>query len=250
VLDDWAPAPKFYDVSNGSFDDPELAYIPFAFGKLFEMGAAGNTNCWKTETIDSFERFTQSECIWIEVWVELRSADKVSAYRAWLDNYVTEQKKLGRFPRPLNNALYNVDGWLEFNDVVGSDRKAMVLLAFAFLAVCLVNTVGLLLAKFMRRSSEIGVRRALGASRREIFAQYLVEAGAIGLIGGIAGLGLALLGLWAVRQQPAGYAELAHIDPTMLATTIVLAVASSVAAGLLPAWRAMQITPAIQLKSQ
>jgi putative ABC transport system permease protein len=53
-----------------------------------------------------------------------------------------------------------------------------------------------------------------------------------------------------VRQQPAGYAELAHLDVTMLLTTFVLALVSSVLAGLLPAWRAMQIAPAIQLKSQ
>jgi putative ABC transport system permease protein len=94
------------------------------------------------------------------------------------------------------------------------------------------------------------VRRALGASRRAIFAQYLVEAGAVGFAGGIAGHGLSLLGLWAVRQQPASYAELAHIDLGMLLLTFVLAVVASILAGLLPAWSAMQVAPAVQLKSQ
>ncbi|HRO27213.1 MAG TPA: FtsX-like permease family protein, partial [Luteimonas sp.] len=123
-------------------------------------------------------------------------------------------------------------------------------LGFGFLLVCLLNTVGLLLAKFLRRSSEIGVRRALGASRSEIFKQCLVEAGTIGLAGGVLGLGLALLGLWGVRQQPSNYAELAHLDLGMLLTTFALAIVASLFAGLLPAWRAMQVTPAIQLKSQ
>jgi putative ABC transport system permease protein len=140
--------------------------------------------------------------------------------------------------------------WLDVQNAVPGDVRLQMWLAFGFLAVCLLNTVGLLLAKFMRRSSEIGVRRALGASRRAIFAQCLVEAGAIGLLGGIAGLLLAVLGLWAVRQQPAGYAELAHLDVPMLLATFALALASSVLAGLLPAWRAMQVAPAIQLKSQ
>ena len=72
----------------------------------------------------------------------------------------------------------------------------------------------------------------------------------IGLAGGIAGLGLALLGLWAVRQQPDSYAELARLDLPMLLATFALALVSSVLAGLLPAWRAMQVAPAIQLKSQ
>src|SRR5690606_21951184 len=107
-----------------------------------------------------------------------------------------------------------------------------------------------LLAKFLRRSSEIGVRRALGASRAEIFKQCLVEAGAVGLAGGVLGLGLSLLGLWAVRQQPASYSQLAHLALGMRLLTFVLAIVASVLAGLLPAWRAMQVAPAIQLKSQ
>jgi putative ABC transport system permease protein len=115
--------------------------------------------------------------------------------------------------------------------------------------VCLVNTVGLMLAKFLRRSPELGVRRALGASRREVFMQLLVESGVIGLTGGIAGLLLSLVGLWLVRKQPSDYAALAHLDLPMLLATFLLAVGASLLAGLLPAWRACQVTPALQLKS-
>jgi putative ABC transport system permease protein len=140
--------------------------------------------------------------------------------------------------------------WLDYKRVVPGDVRLQVWLAFGFLLVCLLNTVGLLLAKFLRRSSEIGVRRALGASRRAIFAQCLVEAGTVGLAGGVLGLGLAQLGLWAVRQQPVSYADLVHLDPLMLLATFCLAIAASVLAGLVPAWQACQVTPALQLKSQ
>src|SRR5690606_1107560 len=118
-----------------------------------------------------------------------------------------------------------------------------------FLLVCLLNTVGLLLAKFLRRANEIGVRRALGASRRAIFAQCLVEAGTVGLAGGVLGLGLAWLGLWALRQQSSGVADILHLDLPMLATTFVLSVVASMLAGLVPAWQACQLAPAMQLKS-
>ena len=124
--------------------------------------------------------------------------------------------------------------WLDFNKVVPGDVRLQLWLAFGFLLVCLVNTVGLLLAKFLRRGGEIGVRRALGASRRAIFTQCLVEAGTVGLAGGVLGLGLALLGLWAVRQQPASYAELAHLDPSMLLATFALAIVASLLAGCCP----------------
>jgi putative ABC transport system permease protein len=115
--------------------------------------------------------------------------------------------------------------------------------------VCLLNIVGLLLTKFLRRSPEIGVRRALGASRRDVFTQLLVEAGMIGALGGVLGLALAYLGLWAVRQRPTGYAELATLDTTMLGATFALALASTLLAGVLPAWRGCQVAPALQLKS-
>jgi putative ABC transport system permease protein len=254
VLNDWRPTPKFYDVSNGAFDEPELAYIPYAFGRVFEMGAAGNTNCWKTETIDSFERFTQSECIWQEVWVELRTPEKVRAYREFMDNYVTEQKKLGRFPRPLNNALYDVDGWLKFNDVVGDDRKAMVILAFAFLAVCLINTVGLLLAKFLNAAPVAGVRRALGASRADIFWQHLTEAGIVSLAGGIAGALLGVGGLWALRawftKLDDTTAQRLPFDVDTLLLAIGISLVAGLLAGLYPAWRIGRAAPASYLKVQ
>jgi putative ABC transport system permease protein len=146
--------------------------------------------------------------------------------------------------------LRNVMDWLEYQRVVPGDVILQMWLGFCFLLVCLVNTVGLLLAKFLRRSGEIGVRRALGASRKAIFLQCLVEAGTLGLAGGILGLGLSLLGLWLVRQQPSSYAKLAHLDPGMLLVTFALAIVASLLAGLLPAWRAMQVTPAVQLKTQ
>jgi putative ABC transport system permease protein len=77
----------------------------------------------------------------------------------------------------------------------------------------------------------------------------LVEAGTLGVVGGVLGLGLAWLGLFAVRHQPTQYAELAQLDLPMLAATFILAVVTSLIAGLLPAWRGCQVAPAIQLKS-
>ena len=71
--------------------------------------------------------------------------------------------------------------WMKHLGVVSSDAKLSTWLAFGFLLVCLVNTVGLLLAKFSARAGEVGVRRALGATKNEIFRQFLTEAAVIGL---------------------------------------------------------------------
>jgi putative ABC transport system permease protein len=252
VLDEWRPVPRFYDLNNSRFGEVEQVFIPFSTARDMRLGHNGNMNCWG-DTSDGGEEGQyglNAPCTWIQYWVELDSADKVRAYRQYLENYSDQQRAAGRFERPTNVGLRNVMQWLEFNNVVPRDVRLQAWLALGFLLVCLLNTVGLLLAKFMRRSGEIGVRRALGASRRAVFSQYLVEAGVVGLAGGALGLGLALLGLWAVRQQPAGYAELARLDATMLAATFALALFASLLAGILPAWRAGQVAPAIQLKSQ
>jgi putative ABC transport system permease protein len=145
--------------------------------------------------------------------------------------------------------MFDLMQWLDFNRVVPSDVRLQTWLAFAFLAICLFNTIGLLLAKFLRRAGEIGVRRALGASRTAVFAQCLVEAGMIGLLGGLGGLLLTMLGLWLIRRQPVEYADLIHLDPSMFGLTFALAIAASLLAGVLPALRASRVAPALQLKT-
>jgi putative ABC transport system permease protein len=249
VLDDWDPVPHFYDLATGRYDSGEDVYLPFSTAMDLKLGRNGNMNCYG-DSPDGDNTGVNANCAWIQYWVELDSPGDAAGYKAYLDNYSRQQRSAGRYQRPPNTRLRDVMAWLDFNQVVPGDVHLQLWLALAFLLVCLVNTVGLLLAKFLRRSSEIGVRRALGATRSAIFAQYLVESSTIGLAGGVLGLGLALLGLWAVRQQPVDYAPLARLDAPMLLLTFALALLASLLAGLLPAWRAMQIAPAIQLKSQ
>ena len=248
VLDEWRLVPRFYDMFNDQYGTMESVFLPFSTSRDLDLGTQGNTNCWDDSNGDV--RGLNAPCAWLQYWVELDSPAKAADYRNYLVNYSNQQRAAGRFHRPANVRLRNVMELLEYNKTVPSDVRLQLWLALGFLLVCLVNTVGLLLAKFLRRSGEIGVRRALGASRGEIFKQCLVEAGTIGMAGGVLGLLLALLGLWAVRQQPASYASLAQLDGSMLLTTFALALIASLLAGLLPAWRAMQVTPAIQLKSQ
>ena len=249
VLDTWRPNPHFYDVYMGNYAASEDVFVPLSTSRDAHFDHNGSTDCWGTGGGDQ-EHAETSPCVWLQFWVQLDSAAKVASYKEFLVHYSQEQKSLGRFERPPNVRLPDLMAWLDINKVVPGDVRLQTWLAFGFLLVCLVNTVGLMLAKFLRRAGELGVRRALGASKREVFAQLLVESGVIGLAGAIGGLLLAFLGLWLVRLQPSSYASLAHLDLKMLLITFVLAIGSTLLAGLLPAWRACQITPALQLKSQ
>jgi len=251
VLNDWRPIPKFYDMNSSSgFGKIEDAFLPFSTSRDLDLARSGNMNCFDSRSSGLKATDLGAPCMWIQYWAELDTPQKARDYLAYLNNYATEQHASGRYKRPAIAAMPDLMAWMKINKVVPSDVELQTWLAFGFLLVCLLNTVGLLLAKFLRRSQEIGVRRALGASRRAIFMQCMVEAGTIGLAGGLLGLGLSELGLWAVRQQPADYADLAHLDPLMLMTTFALAIVASLLAGVLPAWRACLVPPAAQLKSQ
>lgn len=251
VLDEYYPVPRFYDVSVGALNKPEDLYMPFALKEELELDPNGNVNCWKSPAGEGFKAFLQSECINYQMWVELPTAADKREYEDYLYNYVTEQKKLGRFPRPMNNRLLNVMEWLEDQEVVEDDAQILLWLSFMFLAVCLLNTIGLLLAKFVSKSAEIGLRRAVGASKSDLFKQHLVETAVIGICGGVLGLLLALLGLEGIKMLYGEIPEpLVQLDLTMVGVALLLALISSVAAGLYPTWRACSIAPASQLKSQ
>ncbi|MBT8449396.1 MAG: ABC transporter permease [Gammaproteobacteria bacterium] len=251
VLDNYQVTPKYYDVTNGPFNEAEDYYIPFNLVTELELSRAGNTNCWKPVSENGYEAFLNSECIWIQFWAELPSESEQENYMAFLDNYANEQKEFGRFPRPLNNRLSNVNEWLDQQNVVDDSAQVVMWLSVMFLAVCLLNTIGLLLSKFSNKSAEIGLRRALGASKATLFLQHSVESIIIGIAGGLVGLFLAWLGLQGVTILFGDeIARLARLDVMMVITAIGLAIVSALLAGFYPTWRACNVQPATQLKTQ
>jgi putative ABC transport system permease protein len=260
VLKDWQPIPKFYDLNEGSFNSPDDAYVPFNWTRTLQELPAGRSGDWEANTPGTYSGYLASEAVWIEMWVELPTAASRDQMLSFMNSYWAAQRKAGRFQRPLNNHLTNVGEWLKVNGVVSSDTSILLRLAFAFLAVCLINTVGILLAKFLKRSPVTGLLRALGASRRQIFWQHLVEVGAIAAAGAATGVILGAAGLKAVQMLYAAtsfgdagdsnYAALAHFDLVGIGWALALAALSTVAAGLYPAWTIGRLPPSRYLKSQ
>lgn len=249
VLKEWHPAPKFYDVTTGAFQEPEAFYLPTQLYETLQPDRSGNTNCWKPENLDSFQAFNNSECTWIQYWVQLDTREQQQRYADFLHAYLQEQASIGRSARPDQYLMATPEEWLEINEVVADDNRVLVGLSFLFLIVCLLNTVGLLLAKFLGRAGDISVRRALGASRLDIFRQQLIECGFIGLLGGIAGLGLAGVGLMVVRKMYR-FEGSSMMDGEMILVAFITAVLASIAAGLWPAWQICRVPPAGYLKTQ
>jgi putative ABC transport system permease protein len=254
VIDRWQPVPRFYhaDGTYRALADTEQVFVPMNRAIDAQWGPRGNTNCWKMpdENLPLFEGFLQSECVFTQFWAELDSSEQAGAYKDYLDNYVRGQKEIGRFERPLNTFISDVMEWMDVNEIVQNDNRVLVRLSFLFLLVCVLNTVGLLMAKFMGKGGEVALRRAMGASRQHVFQQNLVEVGLIGVLGGLAGTGLAWLGLRAVESLYRGYQHLVHLDLAMLLTAVSVATAAAILAGLYPVWRVSRLAPAGLLKTQ
>ncbi|WP_237067198.1 ABC transporter permease [Microbulbifer guangxiensis] len=251
VTEHWQPSPKVHDLNNGSFNNSAEVFLPFGLHRQFEIYPWGNNNGWKAEEINSYEDRLNSDVVWLQYWVQLDSPEQVEDYRDFLTAHIRGQKAQGRFPRPLKFGLTNPSEWLQLNEVVDGDDRMLSWLSLAFLLVCLVNAVALLLAKFLRKAPEAGVRRALGASRNAVFSQHLVESGCVGLAGGLVGILLTLGGLGLIRQLQMGYMDrVAAMDWTMMIAAIGLAVLSSLLAGLYPAWRISRTNPSVYLKTQ
>ncbi|HVU81635.1 MAG TPA: ABC transporter permease, partial [Rhodanobacteraceae bacterium] len=182
----WNPLPRFYALFGSSgFEQPADFYIPFTRALDLKIDTAGNNSCRGKISQSGWDAWLQSNCVWITPWVELDGAAQVARYRNFLEGYSADQQRAGRFGWPPNARLRNVTQWLAYMHVVPPESRISLLVSLGFFVICLVNTVGLLLAKFMRRAGEIGVRRALGASRREIYTQFFIEAGTIGAAGGL-----------------------------------------------------------------
>jgi putative ABC transport system permease protein len=248
VVDAWNPQPRVYDVSGR---DTEDVFLPFSTAIDRQIERAGGIDCSKMPDQPGWFSYLNSECIWFGFWVELPAAAAAQSYRDFLRNYAAEQTRLGRFHWAPRVALYDVRNWLSRQKVVPDEVRLAATVAFGFLFVCLLNSTALLLAKFSGSSGEFSVRRALGASKIDIFAQCFAETAAVGFVGGLLGLILTTVGLRverSVMDDPLG--RLTHLDSSMVLLTLILAIVATIGSGLYPAWRASRVQPAWHLKAQ
>ncbi len=161
-----------------------------------------------------------------------------------LNALVPELKKQGTYSKDAKVQL----GLISLQRAMTEDlREPLKMLWAAVIAVFIlgcVNIGGMLLARASGRVGEIATRLALGAPIRRIVRQLLVESTALGLMGGIAGIGVGYLSLRALKVLGAGafsFLETVTLDWRVLIATLALTILAGIAFGLVPAWQAAHV---------
>ena len=145
----------------------------------------GNSDGWgPSPATPGFEGFLVSETCWIQMWVELPDAAAVSAYHGLPGRLRARAEEARALPAAAQQPRHERAraAWTT-SEIVPKEANTLLIVSLLFLAVCALNLVGLLLGKFLARAPEVGVRRALGASRLDIFVQHIVECELIGARG-------------------------------------------------------------------
>ena len=263
VLDEWQSQRRVFDgtYTSQSLDD---AFVPYQFAIDTNMLRWQRIRCHPHEyaTFHEFVRsdiqgLVNSECQWVNLWAKLDTKEQAQAYHDFTVQYVTEQKQYGRFVRPILNFVTNINEQMANFSQRGWTRE-IEMLSQLFFFVCLVNAIGMLLTKFMAGTKEVSLRRALGAKKKVIMLQHLIEVSIIGLFGGLVGVVVSFAGLnlmkyvrWYASDYTADLSVLNsafQLDFTMVSVAIGVAVLSTIIVGLYPIWRVVNISPASQLK--
>ncbi|HUJ15352.1 MAG TPA: ABC transporter permease [Thermoanaerobaculia bacterium] len=250
VLAPWRPFIRMYDLVGNWAGPPDGIYMPFSVGPRMEIGPGGDTDTpsWGANiNFNDYRTALMSEMNFVQLWVELRSPADRAAYQRYVDDYVLQQKKGGRFPRPLNNVVMSLrESMVDFG-VIRPKLSAMAAISVLFLVICSLNLSGLVLGKFLARAPEVSVRRALGASRIDVFLQHIFECELVGIAGGAIGM-LISVGVVRFIGKLISDTSVISLDAEMIASAILLSLVAGFVAGLYPAWRICSVQPAVQLK--
>jgi predicted permease len=141
------------------------------------------------------------------------------------------------------------------DQVVGNVRRSVLIMLGAVTLVLLIacaNVANLLLSRATGRAKEVAIRAALGAGRVRLMRQLLTESVLLGVLGGAAGLLVAVLSLFVVRDiNPGNIPRLdaIRIDGTVLAFTFGVAILTGIIFGMAPAIRVARVDLNSSLKA-
>jgi putative ABC transport system permease protein len=143
-----------------------------------------------------------------------------------------------------------IDYLATFDTVFAATNGFLFILATTTLAIGGIGVMNMMLVSVNERRREIGLRRAVGALRRHVVGQFLVETLVITLTGGLLGLGLGLGACAALTALPRDVFPIPVIVPEVVVLALLSTIVVGVLSGSVPAWRAATIDPAESLRAE
>jgi len=225
---------------------------PYTVVGVLAPGQADRLNQWLIVPLVFKPEQLNHDFHWLLVMGRLKPGVTMKQAQANMDTvtdniakaYPRSNKGWGAYVEPLKNNFMPKERIRTLWILLGA-------VGFVLLIAC-VNVANLVLAKGMTRQKEVAVRASLGASRGDVFVQFITENLMLAILGGLLGVGVGFASLrWLVAAMPQGTlpseADLSLNVPILLFTFSVSALAG-VLFGCAPAWFAMRIDPADALK--
>ncbi len=247
VLAPWNLRPKFYHATEGrAFDVPDDLFLPLE--TVIDQNWRPQA---RTSAADGWQHVPQTRdrnVYYLQAWVELPSASEKLAMQQHLDNYAKGLKDAGEHPLEIRNELHNVTEWLTQQDVVDDRILAFTIATALFLFVCVFNASSLLLSRFHAGKFEVGLRRAIGASKQQILWQGLMESSLLGVVTGIVAIALSGVFLMLSVQMLPSLENLANMSTEVLIYGALLSLVTANVSSLYAVYRANRYTISAELK--
>jgi putative ABC transport system permease protein len=247
VLKPWFLRPLFYHATEGrAFNLTDDIYVPLETG--IDLGWSIHARTSSTVSYKGVKFTRDRDVFYLQAWVELEDRTQQQAFQNYLDNYSQTLKDAGEHPLDIMNELRDVNVWLSEQKIVDQKVLAFTLASVLFLCVCVFNASSLLLSRFHSAKFEVGLRRAIGASNRNILNQGLTESVLLGLVAGVVSLLLSWLFLKLSITFLPDLENIAVLEPKLLLLGMLLALFTSVSSALYPLYRANRYTISAELK--
>jgi putative ABC transport system permease protein len=137
-----------------------------------------------------------------------------------------------------------LEGWKKISTILFAALPGLVAISLVVGGIVIMN---IMLMAVAERTHEIGIRKALGAKRRDILAQFIVESATLATVGAIFGIGLGITLAYVVKSLTPLPAAVA---PWSVAVGVVLGISVGMTAGIYPATRASKLDPIAALRAE
>ena len=175
------------------------------------------------------------------IYAVVGSEDRMGAAQEQISELLRERHKIA-FQGEDDFVIINQSDLISiFGDILNALTLFLSAIAFISLVVGGIGIMNIMLVSVTERTREIGLRKAVGAKRRNVLSQFLIEAVTLALIGGLLGIALGAGGAVAATSFVDNFSAVVGIDA--IAIAILFSMAVGLFFGIYPAYRASRLNP-------